>query len=959
MVDEQPKSAATEDHHHPPIVRPSVSERGAAALVKILLERGYFHHEPRGSGDSKPTTTIRNHHPGGAQSQYGGGEEEEPQKSHHYNYDPRDALLFPIMNNNGNDNDNDNSATTSSTTSSSYITLDRLTHEFRAELHRRGGRWRLHDAAVSLGLSVDILRQRVVPRLMMVANDDGSSSNSQYTLLRQGDGGSVTEVVTAEHLQQQLDDFLLGNRLQQSGAGAGGRMPVAEAAALLRLPVDVALRALEERILASSSSSSNNKHDAANVAVQILLDDHASKVLVHRDYLDRLRSELQQVLVRADAPVDIARTARERGWEVSWVKQLVKDDDDGFHNNNCLPGQLVHGDETYVPHVYTQRLQRSVQDLFATNGYVTAHTCQSLLGIGPQQMKEFVLLLADNNDGNTTDDSAAAAADAPLLLEHCVLHRIAVVAPIVAALQDAMETKGWLDLQLHLPSELLDYHIEDARQLIQEHVLAEHLSSLSSQGGTPVGLACVRSDGALFFSRALVDDFGRHHVSELVRTFARSRARELSSSEAEPRESSGATNTKARQRVVSEDDETTTMTAKEKRRARKALKAKLEPNEDEAVTAVEYGTISFESILQRLLEVHPDLSDLGDTSGESVLAELCRMAFYTDSLQDQCREAVSAELDRLAAEKRLSVSKSGSIRKGGLGDFATIDAAFEDPGCFSNACFMIQAKAKSMDYFVKNSQPPLDDGSKEALEKDFLSGCCADFTRRITEFALYKNNAEDHAFTFLVDEKAPDFDFFSPIDLGCRSNSRIYLSSGQRDPLPLLREELPGSVGVALARQWILCGGECYKGGEKSTGGGVEAYVRPGDVDGFLAHVHENCLPVCGLPFTKLDKKNEKKFLNARRQRIVLLLEETADAATALDLAIMLLYQLAKNLVVSGAPSLLRGPILRVLTKERKVSETVSAELTAIAEKLENNVEAPDADQLERIRGCVLTKPKI
>ena len=206
---------------------------------------------------------------------------------------------------------------------------------------------------------------------------------------------------------------------------------------------------------------------------------------------------------------------------------------------------------------------------------------------------------------------------------------------------------------------------------------------------------------------------------------------------------------------------------------------------------------------------------------------------------------------------------------------------------------------------------------------------------------------------------ADEADFCLPVDLGTLRNRKVYFCSKgqQRDPLPLLREELPGSVGVALSRQWILCGGECYEGGEKNNNQmGEAAYFRPGTVAGFLAHVHENCLPVIGLPFAKLDKKSEKKFLHARRQRLVVLLEETSDVGLALDLAVMLLYQLAKNLVVSGV--LLRGPILKLLSMERKVSDTVVTDLIAMANKLEagelDDLESVDA--LDRIRSSVLSK---
>ena len=134
-----------------------------------------------------------------------------------------------------------------------------------------------------------------------------------------------------------------------------------------------------------------------------------------------------------------------------------------------------------------------------------------------------------------------------------------------------------------------------------------------------------------------------------------------------------------------------------------------------------------------------------------------------------------------------------------------------------------------------------------------------------------------------------------------------------------------------MARQWILCGGESFEGGVKQGPDG--AFIRPGDAPKFLEHVEENCLTLCGLPFSKLDKKSEKKFLNARRQRLMSLLDDTTDAETALDFRIALLYQLVKNMVVSSGPNT-RTPILSMLSKERKASGSEVEQLIAIARKI-------------------------
>jgi len=442
---EEGKPKVAQDAAAPNKIR--VSERQAAALLTILLERGYFHPHSK-----------KIHH-------YGEPTLEKP--------DPQDALLFPVIINNNNEDGG----------ASSYITLDHLTAQFRSGLQQRG-RWRLDAAAAELGVSTAILQNRVVPRVLLV--ESASQQQQQYRVVVAGGSSAgvqqhdAVEVWTKQHLRERLDD-LWTTQLR------AGCLPVAEAARRLDLPPDFALEVLEEYIADAEDALSSN--------VQIRLDDHAGKVLVHQAYLDRLQSYLKKVLLEAEEPVHIPTIARERGWELCWVRHVLAKTKDF----DLLPGQW-QGDDTYVPDQYTQRLKQSVQGMFLANGFVTAHTCQSLLGIAPHQMKEYVLQL-DNDD-----DSSSSSL---LVLEHCVLHRVAVVAPLVAALQEVIETQqqssnndgGWLDLQLHLPSELLDYHTEDARQLVEEHVLVDEQLCLSSSHGGTVGLACVRAN-ALYFSAA-------------------------------------------------------------------------------------------------------------------------------------------------------------------------------------------------------------------------------------------------------------------------------------------------------------------------------------------------------------------------------------------------------------------------------------------------------------------------
>jgi hypothetical protein len=324
---------------------------------------------------------------------------------------------------------------------------------------------------------------------------------------------------------------------------------------------------------------------------------------------------------------------------------------------------------------------------------------------------------------------------------------------------------------------------------------------------------------------------------------------------------------------------------------------------------------------------------------------------------------VQAELKRLQlAKKSMPACKRRVAFKE---SFESMESAFQNPDCFSTASFMIQAKEKFLTYASMNSDV-IDDDGKNAMEKDFLLGCCADFARRLSLYALNKNNADDAAFSFrpsnLELEKGGTDNFYEPIDSALVRYPPTFLScptkmfGKQNEPLPMLRSVLPGTVGVAVARLWVLCGGDSYQGGTKVASDGCsQSFTRPGEVEGFVSHVKENCISICGLPFTNLDKKSEKKFLNARKQRLTELLDQAKDVETVLELRIMLLYQLVKNMVVSGP--LLRGPVLQLLVTERKLSESAAAELLDAATKIDSG-HVFGITEIERIRNCGMSKSK-
>jgi hypothetical protein len=126
-------------------------------------------------------------------------------------------------------------------------------------------------------------------------------------------------------------------------------------------------------------------------------------------------------------------------------------------------------------------------------------------------------------------------------------------------------------------------------------------------------------------------------------------------------------------------------------------------------------------------------------------------------------------------------------------------------------------------------------------------------------------------------------------------------------------------------------------------------------MDGFLSHVEENCLTLCGMPFKRLDKKSEKSFLFARKQGLTGLLSAATDPEQILEYTIMILFQQVRQVVVNG--SLLRGPILTALTQEKKIPDPVSMALQKLNDAIDTKkADSIDEELLELVKGCGMSR---
>jgi hypothetical protein len=688
----------------------------------------------------------------------------------------------------------------------------------------------------------------------------------------------------------------------------------------LQIPLDLTEKIIEQYIQKQSAAKTDNDHDAT---VKLMLSDHGSKVLVAHSYLDKLKSEIRQICLDATESIHLNEIATEKGWELGWVSKLTAD----LHDD--LPGIFKKEGATtaiyYIPNTYVDRQRHKILDFYHANGYITTHIAQSRFGVSGTEMKHILL--------SSKDDLSMPT----MALQESIINPDVIVANLTEAVREAVENHSWLDSTiLHVPPEIIEHHTDDARALF-DHVLIQ----LDERAGAAV----VRKNGVFFFSQGMIGDFKKSHLTSIVESTAEELAQRIfhSNENCVPPKSC----------LI--EEEVIPQSGKEKRKARKAKKhpsSEMDAHE----TRETCGSLPLTTIRNKLVEVDPSLMKLDASGRESVLDDLCKLVFCTEDLDILYQKSVQRHLDLFEAAKKTSTITKKEVV---IEDFPSIEAAFEDPSCFATACYTVQALYKFLTYATQSDF--LDSAAKDSLQRDFLVGVCADFTSRLTQFALFKNNVSEHELMFHADDSGLEsHPFYHPIDLAARSYNHVYLSSkkggpgGKNDPLPFLRDVLPGNVGVAIARQWILCGGETYQGGTKpSSEENGESYTRPGDVEGFLRHVKENCLTICGIPFTNLDKKAEKRYLNARRQRLMSCLEAASDASNALDLTIMLLYQLVKNFVVAG--NLLRGSVLQLLVRERKVSEETAKELLAFAAKLDEG-KLIDKLQIDQIKGLAKSK---
>ena len=431
-----------------------------------------------------------------------------------------------------------------------------------------------------------------------------------------------------------------------------------------------------------------------------------------------------------------------------------------------------------------------------------------------------------------------------------------MVSPVEQALIETISSDSFLDLRLHLPNSIMQYE-QDVKMIVEEMALHSVVDATSEdQGGSTI----ISGGEALFVSQGMIRHITKIVLPPLVESFAKTHAEEM--------------NSRSAINETREEEPDLVSSSKTKRGRKSSKKAKTGMSQTKEGT--QSGVVPLVVVAKAVAVEYPDLADMqsrfgpifddgdpcgpvweqggflahSDDVGGGLLYELCRSVVYNHEFQSSCELAVQAERERLNSIK---MSRSVRSRKDGAAKMRSVESAFEDPGCYDAACYAIQEHAKFLQYVGTLSDA--DEKMTNALKEDFLCGCCADFTGRVTKYCLFRNEVDDGLFciesrkemTSGKNSESSLPEYCQPLDSAARHYPSTKLicfgdSDGEPNlPLPTLREVLPGNVGIQLARTWTLCGGKCYEGGSRVGENGTET-IRQGDADGFLRHVEDNCL---------------------------------------------------------------------------------------------------------------------
>jgi hypothetical protein len=898
----------------------TISDQGAQQLVELLMQRGYFHAQQAPNKNWNDKDNDNN----GSYNQYQQVDDGSSMSSlddfrlardhppAHYTHDDTDCQLIPT----GTTLVDTAAAAAAAESIYYYYTRQGLANAITKELLAQGGRSSLNDLASFLQVDVRLATKS----LALFPSTIGLQQVGDVLLCKS----------YWEDIQRQV----------QLEVQAKGSLAVLDLVSRLQLPVEMVLKHCIATTGTHTNTTSDDDDDNNNNSLSMMTTPKGSKCIVSGAFLENVKAQVVKTVQALEEPIIVSGVCNDHGWPLDLVLEWMATDP-----TISLSGDLKNDDPAtaqYHPHSHSQRQRTALKEFFNANGYLTADIANRLQGVLPSQMVQFI---------------QESFPSAMILGNECAIANVHVE-NLQVALQESSAASSVLDLQEYLAAEILS-RPDMVRLLLSEY-----------NDNSDFGIVVLAEGQGMVVSRGMVKEISETVLPPLIQAFAKTRAEELYQARDATTTISAAMTTT----MMMKEEEETTNRKRSKRKAKKETRKTEESFQQQQHQAAgvvplvqvagavlkEFSDLMPDGIEQKdLLDRAKEISWQDDEESGILLVDFCTAALYTDDFQARCEKAVSAETLRIQSSRE---SKSTLSRKDTASKVRIVDGAFEES--FVTACYMVQAGHKFLG-LASNSEH-FDYSALGTLKQELLQGCCSDLTSRITQYCLFKNEEEGGIFSFCVEldeneeEKEEETNnsglpaYCNPVDTAARQYPRAYLSCPPpREPLPVLRESLSGSNGVSLARQWVLCGGDCFKGGVRKAEEDGSIFKRPGDVDGFLAHVEENCLLLCGLPFKKLDKRSEKQFVFARRQRLTQLLQNATEPFVVLELTIMLLFQHVKQVVVSG--SLLRGPILKMLLDERKISQPIATALQSLADCIEGN-DPVDESLVTTVKDCGLCK---
>ena len=789
----------------------------------------------------------------------------------------------------------------------SFCTIDTLVQDF-AQLVFQEGRMELVEAAHRLGVHTETLQQHVIHR------------TKQMTI-------TSTEALSAQHLQG-----LIRTLLQNLEAESPLTPPItihSIARAQLRLPSDLVLRAFQDELLARKH---NNNNDASEFP-HIRRWDDGARVLVTKSYWNWFQDQLEQQLSTTcdDQPLDVRAICQANHWSFDWTRNIILE-------RHSSDGEWYQ-ERYYATPAFLQQQEERVRQTIHRQGYICVDTATQQW-LSRSRLQRAVL-----------EDVVSGTVH---VLPNSLVHTAMIVEPLREALENTLvmeETTlgpGWINLYGNdsnsavLPLELLDHHPEDARLLVEQTwTKIRPTAKEDSDNDLVMCIDIPVTTTFVVFRSKFWHTFRRgQQLRDLIQSSAAAQAAERL---VEETMSSSAP-----------ESVTARASAKARHRARMAAHNK---NEEEATGATAAchptgGYLDTAAVAKAVLSSHADLR-VTFSDRTRCLEQVCEDVICGDDLNQACETALQAELRRLRPRPQAATTTVQQIAL--LHDRDTIQSAFESQQCFGNLCFLLQSYQKFLVYCNNHHDPTNNEQQLRALLFHFLHGICGDFCRRLTEYALLRNQVED--FTFHFGKRTTRPLYYSPVDLVQREELLPAISL-QYDcnicPHKALRNALPSSgTGAVLSDMWKQC--ECRPPSEDDGEDGL--HVMSQRIDAFLALVKEHTLSIAGLPFRLLDKKSEKKALTARKQQLLEAIERSDEPLRLIDLSIMFLFQQVKNLVVvvatnSTTPDV-RTYLLKLLANERKAPQP---QIDFLLEGIDGIPDGSVAEYVHRLRESVLSK---